>query len=70
MPIGEATEDLGNNLTGYKYHNVTKYYENDIVFLSQNKEPLNALPIDVLNRIEGCIVYFDANNVIIPISFI
>lgn len=62
-PIEEATVDLGNNITGYKYRNLTKYYENDIIFVSQNRQPLSLLPGDIVSRLEGCIVYFDAHNV-------
>jgi len=61
-PIEETTVDLGNNITGFKYRNVTKYYENDIIFISQNSQPLSLLPGDIVGRLEGCIVYFDANN--------
>lgn len=57
------TIDLGNDIVGYKFHNVTKYYENDLVFLSHESKHINLVPVELLDRIEGVIIYFDADNV-------
>lgn len=57
------TIDLGNDVVGYKFHNVTKYYENDLVFLSHESKHINLVPVDLLERIEGVIIYFDSDNV-------
>lgn len=57
------TVDLGDGVTGFKFHNVTKYYENDIVFLSHESKHPSSLPFALLDRIEGLIVYFDSDNV-------
>ncbi|XP_031637450.1 uncharacterized protein LOC116349927 isoform X2 [Contarinia nasturtii] len=56
------TIDLGNNVLGYKFHNCTKYYENDLVFLSHESNHINLVPVELLDRIEGVIVYFDSDN--------
>lgn len=45
-------------------HNVTKYYENDLVFISHESKHINLVPVELLERIEGVIVYFDSDNVI------
>lgn len=57
------TIDLGNGVIGFKFHNVTKYYENDIVFLSHQTKHVNSVPVELLDRVEGLIVYFDSDNV-------
>lgn len=57
------TIDLGNDVVGYKFHNVTKYYENDIIFLSHESKHINLVPVELLDRIEGVIIYFDSDNV-------
>lgn len=62
-PADQNTIDLGNGVIGYKFHNVTKYYENDLVFLSHESKHINVVPIDLLDCIEGVIVYFDSDNV-------
>lgn len=57
------TIDLGNGVIGFKFHNVTKYYENDIVLLSHETKHINTVPVELLDRVEGLIVYFDSDNV-------
>lgn len=57
------TVELGNNLIGFKYRNVTKYYENDIVFVQQPSHSVVGIPLEILDRVEGCIVHFDAKKV-------
>lgn len=55
--------DLGDGAIGFKFHNVTKYYENDIAFMTHEPKHINLMPIDLMDRIEGVIIYFDADNV-------
>lgn len=62
-PVDKHTIDLGDGIIGFKYHNVTKYYENDIVFLSHEANHINLIPLELVNRVEGVIVYFDSDNV-------
>lgn len=62
-PNTQNTIDFGNDTIGYKFHNVTKYYENDLVFLSHESKHINLVPIELLEQIEGVIVYFDSDNV-------
>lgn len=62
-PADQNTIDLGDEIVGYKFHNVTKYYENDLVFLSHESKHINVVPFDLIGRIEGVIVYFDSDNV-------
>lgn len=57
------TIDLGNGIIGFKFHNVTKYYENDIVFVSHESKHINLIPLELVDRVEGVIVYFDSDNV-------
>lgn len=57
------TIEIDGNIKGYKFHNVTKYYENDIVFIAHEGKQINSLPVALLEQIEGCIVYFDSDNV-------
>lgn len=57
------TVDLDGKIKGYKFHNVTKYYENDIVFISHEDKHINLVPIELLEDVEGCIVYFESENV-------
>lgn len=59
----QNTIDLENGVIGYKFHNVTKYYENDLVFLSHESKHINMVPLELLGRVEGVIVYFDSDNV-------
>lgn len=63
------TIQVNDDTIGYKYHNITKYYENDILFVSQNEKSLDLIHPDLLDHIEGLIIYFDANNVNIYFSF-
>lgn len=65
LPANESTVGLCGDVVGYKYHNVTKYYENDIVFVSHESKHISLIPAELHDRIEGCIIYFDAENVII-----
>lgn len=62
-PTNQNTIDFGNDIVGYKFHNVTKYYENDLVFLSHESKHINLVPMELLEQIEGVIVYFDSDNV-------
>lgn len=57
------TIDIDGNIKGYKFHNVTKYYENDIIFIAHEDKHINLVPIELLEHVEGCIVYFDSENV-------
>lgn len=63
MPADENTVDLGGGIVGYKFHNITKYYENDILFLSHGTMHINLVPLELLDQVEGCLIYFDADNV-------
>lgn len=63
MEADVDTIDIDGNIKGYKFHNVTKYYENDIVFIAHEDKHINLLPIELLEHVEGCIVYFDSENV-------
>lgn len=62
-PSDKHTIDLGNGIVGFKFHNVTKYYENDIVFVSHESKHINLIPVELVDRVEGVIVYFDSDNV-------
>lgn len=62
-PAEKNTIKLCDNITGYKFHNVTKYYENDIAFLSHESNHVNIIPAELLERIEGLIIYFDSEDV-------
>lgn len=62
-PSDKHTIDLGDGIVGFKFHNVTKYYENDIVFISHESKHINLVPVELLDRVEGVIVYFDSDNV-------
>lgn len=57
------TVELCDGFVGFKFHNVTKYYENDIVFLSHESKHINLVPLELLDQVEGVIVYFDSDNV-------
>lgn len=59
----QNTIELCDNTTGYKFHNVTKYYENDIILLSHESKHISLIPVELLERIEGFIIYFDSDNV-------
>lgn len=61
--VEQNTIKLCDNITGYRFHNVTKYYENDIAFLSHESNHVNLIPAELLERIEGLIIYFDSENV-------
>lgn len=63
MPANENTVELVDGIVGYKFHNVTKYYENDILFLSHESKHINLIPIELLSQVEGCLIYFDSENV-------
>lgn len=65
MPQNENIVNLCDDIIGYKYQNVTKYYENDIVFVSHVDKHINLIPVELRERIEGLIVYFDAEDVIL-----
>lgn len=62
MPADENTVELVDGIIGYKFHNVTKYYENDILFLSHESKHINLIPIELLSQVEGCLIYFDSEN--------
>lgn len=62
-PSDKHTIDLGDGIVGFKFHNVTKYYENDIVFVSHESKHINLIPLGLVDRVEGVIVYFDSDNV-------
>lgn len=50
-----------NGLTGHKFHLITKYYETDILFCPVN-EKIENFPSNLLNRLEGVLIYFNAKN--------
>lgn len=67
IPITDNIQPLNEcDLTAYKYHITTKYYETDILFVPYDKS-LNTFPIHLRIFVEGLFVYFDANDVSIPI---
>lgn len=62
IPISEDKDALITtppcNLTGYKFHLVTKYYSTDI-YLVPFKDDIKLLPSEILEATEAVLIYFD-----------
>lgn len=63
ISIEEDKEELDAvpKITGYKYNLITKYYTTDLLLCPLNV-PLVECPLNLLNYVEGVLIYFDAEN--------
>lgn len=62
MDTEKVELDETSKTFGYKYNLVTKYYTTNLTLCPMTC-PIEECPLNLLNYVEGVLIYFDANNV-------